>query len=265
MSRILIEHGFINQRRFGIGDPHLIALHGFTQHGGAFAELAALLDLTVTAPDLPGHGRTEVSPVTAGVAIDAVSAVIESIGPPVALLGYSQGGRLALQLALTRPELVSRLVLISTSPGISGTQQREERKKRDEALAGYVLSAGIDAFIDEWLALPMFAGLLRRQADWIRSDRRLRLENTAEGLAAALRGMGQGVQRYFGDELAGLGMPALFVAGADDPDYLDHATAMASAVPNGALSVVNGAGHSLVGEAPEAVSVAVRGFVGARR
>lgn len=261
----MIEQGVVNERKFGTGDPHVVALHGFTQHGGAFDELAALLDLTVVAPDLPGHGETEVSPVTTDVAVDAVAAVIESIGPPVALLGYSQGGRMALQLALIRPALVDRLILVSASPGIPGTQQREERKKRDEALATYLLEAGIDAFVDEWLALPMFAGLRRRQEEWILADRQLRLENTAAGLAAALRGMGQGVQRYFGDQLAELRMPALFVAGGDDPRYLDHATTMASVVPDGALSVVNGAGHSLIGEAPEALSVAVRGFVGAKR
>ena len=95
-----------------------VALHGFTLTGAQFSGLTAAAPCRILAPDLPGHGRTDVAPVTLDATLDALGEWIESLGGPVPVLGYSQGGRIALVLALARPELVDRLMLVSASPGI---------------------------------------------------------------------------------------------------------------------------------------------------
>lgn len=66
--------------------------------------------------DLPGHGGSAsipASPTVEGYAAK-VSEFIQGIGEPVTLVGHSMGGGVALEVALSRPELLSRLVLLGT-------------------------------------------------------------------------------------------------------------------------------------------------------
>src|SRR5436190_1911294 len=75
-----------------------------------------------------------------------------------AWLGYSMGGRIALHVALGHPDDVSRLVLVGATPGIVDPIDRATRCEADEALAAMVERVGVDAFLEQWLAQPLFAG-----------------------------------------------------------------------------------------------------------
>ncbi len=226
-----------------------MALHGFTLHGGMWEPLADLIPVPVAAPDLPGHGHTTVRPVTMRTAVDTVAAYLGECGRPL-LLGYSQGGRVAMQIALTHPDLISALVVVGTSPGLSG-RERKLREVADAALANRIERIGIVSFIDEWLANPLVAP--DRVDETVRdADRRMRLENTAEGIAAALRGMGQASVADVSDRLDDLPMPVAFVAGGDDSKYAALATTMAK-LRGERPDIIPGTGHNVVREAPEAV------------
>jgi 2-succinyl-6-hydroxy-2,4-cyclohexadiene-1-carboxylate synthase len=242
------------------GPPPLVALHGFSQTGAMFGELAGLLDCDVQAPDLPGHGRSSEVVAAFDVAVAGVVEILEGIEGPARLLGYSQGGRIAMGVALERPDLISRLVLVSASPGIAADSDREQRRLADEALAVRLTSVGLPAFLDEWLAKPMFRRLQRRGEEWLAQDRALRLANSPAGLAAALRGMGQGVQPNLGDRLAEITLPVLLIVGADDDRYVTLAEGMQRDLPDAVLEVVPASGHPVIGERPEAVAELVGGF-----
>jgi len=244
-------------RRFPGAAPAIVALHGFTQHGGMFEELAAHLPWQVDAPDLPGHGGAGAVPP---VFDSAVKSVARMVGHRP-LLGYSQGGRVALGVAVEYPRSVSHLILVSSGPGIADPGLRRDRLKSDAVLADRIESEGLEPFIDRWLDQPLFDGLRRRGSEWCERDRKLRLDNSAAGLAAALRGMGQGSQPYFGDRLGELQMPVLVVAGALDAAYVAIGTRIASAAPHGMLVTVEGAGHAVIGEAPDKVADEVGRFL----
>jgi len=244
-------------RRFPGVEPAIVALHGFTQHGGMFEELAAKLPWQVIAPDLPGHGTAVGMPPTFD---SAVASVASAVGHRP-LLGYSQGGRIALGVAIEHPHAVSHLILASSGPGIADHDRRRDRLESDAALADRIEREGLEPFIDDWLARPLFDGLLRRGSDWCERDRKLRLENSAAGVAAALRGMGQGSQPYYGDRLGELRMPVLVVVGGLDADYVAIGTRIASAVPDGIIITVEGAGHAVIGEAPDRVADEVVRFL----
>src|SRR5262249_10226195 len=111
-------------------------------------------------------------------------------GTPHAYVGYSQGGRLCLHLALDRPQAVHRLALVSTSPGLAELGERAARREADELLAQEIERDGVDAFLERWLAQPMFATLPRERS---RMEER-RAGNTVEDLTSQLRVLGQGVQ-----------------------------------------------------------------------
>jgi 2-succinyl-6-hydroxy-2,4-cyclohexadiene-1-carboxylate synthase len=173
--------------------------------------------------------------------------------------GYSLGGRLCLRLALDRPDLVRALVLVGASPGIADPAVRAERRAADEALAGRIEHEGVAAFLDRWLAGPLFATLPAQAAG--RADR---LANTAEGLAYALRRLGTGAQEPLWDRLRALRPPTLLVAGALDGKFAAIAGQMAAAIgPHARVALVQGAGHAVHLERPAELAALMQEFLDA--
>jgi 2-succinyl-6-hydroxy-2,4-cyclohexadiene-1-carboxylate synthase len=240
--------------RRGAGRP-FVWLHGFTQTRDSAHGFVSILaeTLQVQTLDLPGHGLAH--QVRASLD-DTADLVVESMGDgPVDLGGYSLGGRVALHVALRHPERVRRLVLLGATRGLASEEERAERRARDEALASRVLSLGVDAFLDEWLAQPLFATLSPDPRE------RAARSRDAEGLAASLRLAGTGTQRWLGQHLDALASPTLALAGAIDTKFADEAAAIARAVPAGVCLLVPGAGHAAHLEQPEVTARRVAEFL----
>ncbi|MCG9055540.1 pimeloyl-ACP methyl ester esterase BioH [Laribacter hongkongensis] len=96
--------------------PDVVFLHGWSLHGGIWQRVAtALADrFTCHLVDLPGHGASR-TPAVADLAHVADS-VADAFPLPVAVVGWSLGGLVAMQWALQRPEAVRALALTATSP-----------------------------------------------------------------------------------------------------------------------------------------------------
>lgn len=253
VSEFATRHGGLWIRTYGEGQPQIVALHGFTLHGGMWEHFAGVVDATVAAPDLPGHGHTTIKPIEMRTAVDAVAAYLSQCDSPL-LIGYSQGGRVALQVAVIHPALVGKLALIATAPGLP-PRERTLRRAADEGLAARIEKIGMSRFIDEWLANPLVAPDLVDEATR-RADREMRLENTAKGVAAALRGMGQSAVADVSGRIMDLKMPVAFIAGGGDDKYARYATNMARSAGVRA-DIVPGIGHNVVREAPDAVATVV--------
>jgi 2-succinyl-6-hydroxy-2,4-cyclohexadiene-1-carboxylate synthase len=228
----------------------LVLLHGFTQTGRSWQPIAHALAgrYRSLAPDLPGHGDfAERRPAS----FAACDAYLRALRPgPFTLAGYSMGGRIALHAALSLGAIVERLVLIGASPGIADAAERAARKAEDAALADRIEAIGIEAFVREWSGQELFAGMPRGVAELADEDR---LRNTAPGLAAALRGLGTGVMPPLWQRLGELTTPVDLVVGERDEKFGAIAERMGAALPSARLHVVEGAGHAVHLEAPEAV------------
>jgi 2-succinyl-6-hydroxy-2,4-cyclohexadiene-1-carboxylate synthase len=226
--------------------PRVVALHGFTQTANSWTTIGASLSTwnELAAVDLPGHGASgDVRADLAGTA----ELVAHQAGRAT-YLGYSMGGRVALHLALAFPHLVERLVLIGATGGIDDAAERAERRKADEALAATIERDGVPAFLDRWLAQPLFARLKPDAAD--RADRE---RNTAAGLASSLRLTGTGTQTPLWSRLHELTMPVLVIAGEHDPKFTELGERLVSNIgANATLAIIEGAGHTVHLEQPDA-------------
>jgi 2-succinyl-6-hydroxy-2,4-cyclohexadiene-1-carboxylate synthase len=171
------------------------------------------------------------------------------------------GARLALACAVRRPESVSALVLVSGRAGIADPAEREVRRRTDEALASRMEAEGIAAFVDEWMAMPMFQTQQRLGVAVLEEQRRERMANDVRELAASLRGLGPGAQPPLYDQLARVTMPVLLVTGALDPAFVAHAKDLAQRLPNAASRTIADAGHAAHVEQPDAVTSAIREFL----
>ncbi len=226
------------------GPDRIVLVHGFTQTLRSWDRLAALLSETfqVVRVDLPGHGGS------AEVDLDfaETAEAIGEAGGAATYIGYSLGGRLCLRLALDHPELVQSLVVVGASPGLAGSEDRAARRAADEALATDIERMGTAAFLDRWLAQPLFASL-NPQPD----DLEGRLANTPAGLATALRRLGAGVQEPLWDRLGELRMPVLAITGQEDAKFSRLAEEMVAAIGVNAQAVaLAGAGHAAHLERP---------------
>jgi 2-succinyl-6-hydroxy-2,4-cyclohexadiene-1-carboxylate synthase len=205
--------------------------------------------IEAVAVDLPGHGDAA-PPLDAD--LRAAADRLVDVGGVATYVGYSMGGRIALHAALAHPDRVVGLVLIGATAGLEDEDERAARRVADERLADRIEEIGVEAFVDEWLRNPLFAGLTA-ETD-LRADR---LRNTAGGLAASLRATGTGTQEPLWDRLGDITAPVLVIAGEHDPKFREIGERMSAALPDATFVVVPGAGHSVHLEQPAATADAI--------
>ena len=240
----------------GAGSPTVALVHGFAQTGGCFGPFGAAIeaDHRVLRVDQAGHGGS-LRHLHAGLD-EGAELLVHTVGDAV-LVGYSMGARLALHAALAHPTRVLALVLVGGTAGIEDPDERAVRRAEDEDRARRLESIGLDAFLEEWLAMPMFAGL----PEWARFDEERR-RNTVEGLAASLRRAGTGTMAPLWERLEGLACPVLCVTGERDERYGLLAERLVAAAGGPARHVViEGAGHAAHLERPEATADTVLRFL----
>ena len=257
----------LHVERDGSGLP-LLLLHGFTGSTITWSVVRETLrdrfELIVV--DLPGHGRSSAprdpSRYSLTRTADDLARVLDALDVGrSAVLGYSMGGRTALQLTLAHPERVSALVLASASPGIADAAERAARVTSDEALADSIERDGIDAFVERWEKLPLWASQSALRPVARARLRAERLAQRAEGLAASLRGAGAGAMPTVTERLGEIGAPTLLVAGALDTKYVALGRIMNERIPNSRLEIVPDAGHAVHLERPDAFAALVGDFL----
>lgn len=267
--------------------PPLVLLHGFTQNQHCWPQIidrvAARYRLIVI--DAPGHGGSALDTHDLWATADAVVHTVERLlgeeEPSVAgpgsrpaptmarsavYIGYSMGGRTALHLALAHPVAVSGLVLIGATPGLETEAERRDRRAGDERLAVRLDEADraqragdegpFAAFLDDWLALPLFAGL---------SDaaqcREARQHNRPAGLAASLRHCGTGRQDSLWDRLAEIAVPVELLVGSRDHKFIDIAERMAPRFGHPAQIRIESGSHAVHLENPQSLERAIDDLV----
>lgn len=188
------------------------------------------------APDLPGFGD-EPEPEGEFSALDGLTALLDG---PAAVVGNSLGGRIALQLALARPDLVERLLLVS--PGLPGhdwsAEVRACGEAEDEALERGDLDAATEVCVDFW-AQPHVRDIVRPM-----QRRALELQY---GAPEPRERPGPAF------EPGSIGCPTLIAVGEHDVrDFHEIGARLAAEIPGARLVTIPEAGHLPNLETPDA-------------
>lgn len=157
------------------------------------------------------------------------------------VLGYSMGGRIALNSLVRNPGHFSGGIFVSANPGIEGDKERRLRMEADENWARRFESEDWNAVLAGWNAQPVLASgpaLPRAEKDFSR-DR----------LAGALRDWSVARQDNLWPDLSGIRCPSLWIAGERDQKYVGWME-KAAGLSGGDAWVCEGAGHRVPWDRP---------------
>lgn len=251
--------------------PVLVLLHGFT---GSATSWGTLLDdlarpgMRIITLDLLGHGKSDAPEDPQRYHIEHcqtdIIGLLQTLGikqREAILLGYSMGGRIALYCAFSH--YFRALILESASPGLATFTERAQRRASDEALAERIEREGIEAFVDYWEQLPLFASQRKLPIEHRNAQRAQRLNNRVHGLANSLRGIGTAVQPPLYQRLPELTLPVLLITGELDGKFCTIGQRMAQQLPQAQLQIVPDAGHTVHLEQPERFATLVHQFCAA--
>jgi pimeloyl-ACP methyl ester carboxylesterase len=230
-----------------------VLLHPFPLDASSWDPVRAALgwEGPVIAPNFPGFGGSpaEPAPTIEGFA-DAVAGLIAADGGPAIVVGLSMGGYQALSLASRHPALVAALGLACTRAEADGATASAGR---DRGIAA-IRSGGPAGFLEDLLSRALAPGAPPHTAALARE---IAGRQPAAALTAALAALRD--RPDFTGDLAGIGVPALVIAGAEDAIIpRDTSRALASSLPRGRLAVLEGAGHLAATEQPAAFAALVR-------
>lgn len=282
----------------------IVLVHGFAQQASTWDDMARLLadaGARCFGFELAGHGAGACSAggdpaerpdffdlcFQARALLAFCRVVARDAGVAPVLVGYSMGGRVALQAACLvagdlrdgefgraalgssaafaprgrdrRLDAIAALILESAGLGPVDDAAREALRERNLAWAARVRGDGVSAFMDWWAGLPLFESqqhLLADQRERLRSGR---LANDAELLALSFERAGAHVMPPKQEtvralcELSRRGIPVSYLAGELDAKYCKVLAGLRTE-SQGAIScrIVPAAGHNIHLEQPEA-------------
>ena len=200
------------------------------------------------APDLPGFGEHALT-ADPPAPWDHLRDVLDDLAVDRAVVvGCSFGGAVALRLAVTAPERVQGLVIMSApAPGLVPSPHLQAAWAAEgEALGRGDLDAAVDAVVAAWLA-PDAPAELR---DLVAAMQRRAFELDPDGSMPEPPDPLEGHP----ERLRAIDVPALVCAGERDmPDFLWSARQLVETLPRASHHIISGAGHLAPLEAPEAV------------
>lgn len=231
-------------------NPTLLMVHGLFGSARNWRAIAKRMSasLHVVTVDMRNHaGSFHSDEMTYPAMAQDLAEVIHTLGGPVAVMGHSMGGKAAMMLALTEPQLISKLIVADIAPvtythdqtpnidamealDLTGLHRRSDA---DVALQAHLDDPGLRAFFLQSLSFEA------EQPKWM-----LNLKALRHAMPQILA---------FPETTATFDGPSLFVTGANS-DYMtpDHKSVTRRLFPAARFVAIKDAGHWLHADQPRA-------------
>jgi pimeloyl-ACP methyl ester carboxylesterase len=263
------------------GASPVVCLHGGGQTAYMYEELGAALSdrWFVLAPDLPGHGDSDVEPAVTTGGVDrrslaaSVIRLLDFVGiERASFVGASLGGITSLTIAAMQPDRVAGIALIDIGHRLEddGVRRIVDFMTKHESFASLDDAA---VAIAEYLpgrkkqSPARLTRNLRQRADgrWVWKHalgRNLRSADAAAAGNESAPGDWRGLTAGMDEELVRLDCPVLVLRGAQSDVLSDEgAQEVAALVPNARVATISAAGHLAAGDNPESTTSLVRTFL----
>jgi 2-succinyl-6-hydroxy-2,4-cyclohexadiene-1-carboxylate synthase len=243
-------------------------LHGFTGSLKDWQEIHDSLNpnFNYIGIDLVGHGKSDSPVIVDKYRPQALSKQINDILSNLAIeqviiIGYSMGGRAALNFVINHPNEIRGLILESTTAGIESVKIRSERIKIDEELANYIESHNIEEFVELWMSKDIFNTQKRFSNEKLKNIRKKKTLNSKIGLANSLRGFGTGRIDYMGNNLNQINCPVMLITGELDTKFTRINSVLKKKFTSAKHKIINNAGHNTHIEEPERFVTVINDFL----
>lgn len=238
-------------------NPPLLFLHGFTGSSEDWRAIANQVNKSFSSIgfDLIGHGKSA-SPeseelYSAEAIANQINNIIElTVRGRVIPVGYSMGGRAALNFAVKYPEKVAALILESTTPGIKDNKLRNERVKSDGEIIQFIKTRTIGEFIDYWMEKEIFNTQRRFSEEKRKRIKEAKLRNNLVGLANSLQEFGTGKMPPLFEHLNEIKCKILLTTGKLDTKFTNINKEILNLFPEAEHKIIKNAGHNTHLEEP---------------
>ena len=247
----------------------LILLHGFT--GCAEDWLPVIEQMpdkyNYVAIDLIGHGKSDAPSNSSLYSVESMVKQIKFIkdkltSEKVFFLGYSMGGRLALNFAINYPDDVKGLILESSTAGIKNDDERNKRYESDMKIVEYIESHSLEEFIEYWSDQELFNTQRRFSNDKLKKIKKKKAASSKIGYANSLRGFSTGIMPPVHDKLKKIPLKVLLITGDLDSKFTGINARLAKRFFKAKHKIVRNSGHNTHLEEPKRFVEIVTNYLG---
>lgn len=240
--------------------PPLTLIHGLGSSLDVWDAVAAPLAVRfrVIRYDLRGHGGSTQPP--GPYSLDNLTADLRAVLAAsditrTHLAGFSLGGLIAQSFALSQPESIDRLIVISAAANKSPGEIKRLKERADEMDRHGIETANLDALVDRWFT----TGFRATHPDVVGGRLQRYRETDRDALAGAFRAF---IEGDLGARLHEITTPTLIMTGENDPiSTADMARFMHREINGSALHILPGLRHSVLLEAPQLVADRMAAFL----
>ncbi|MDR9395317.1 alpha/beta fold hydrolase [Roseovarius sp. SYSU LYC5161] len=248
----MIEHGNATDK------PGLLIAHGLYGSARNWGVIAKRLsdERQVIAVDMRNHGASPWHDTHSYPEMAAdLAGVLETLAQPFDVLGHSMGGKAAMVLALTRPELVNRLVVADIAPvTYEHTQMQYIEAMQAVDLSGIEKRSDAEPLLAAQLDDPALVPFFLQSLDVAGKRWRLNLDTLAREMPKILA---------FPDISGSYEGDTLFLSGAESTYVTrEHRDRIKTLFPRARFLKIPGAGHWLHAEKPREFEAAMRAWLG---
>jgi len=226
----------------------LIFLHGFMGSMESWNEIVPHFNTPIILINLAGHGKSHFNNVDNYLFSDWNNDFKSILGQleitQINLCGYSMGGRFALSFACEYSQMVNRLILESSTPGIREKDARNIRVEEDQLNCSKIIN-DYSSFVKTWSNNQLFENQKNRNLSGWEAQQEIRLGQNVEQLSLSLQFLGTGQMPSLWSKISKLQSSVMLITGSEDSTYCRIATECLQEIPDCKWVNISNCGHNV--------------------